>query len=490
MKKILSPALALVIALSMLLVCLSLSGCAGTGGDENGNENGNKGDGAPLSVIANGETNYVLVRSASAGSEEKSIVSDLRTDIRMNTAVMLDVVDDNGEIEEGKGKLIVGSTGLPETADAASALGENQFRFLAVGDSVVIAASNSSCLDLAVDTFVTEYVKSDGITVPSNLDRTWQCEMQVNTRTVANPINDEGDDPDVVEHNGTYYYCWSGGNGVYVSKADSLDKISKSGGVKVYTAPSGTMYSSEYWAPELHYLDGNWYIYVAADDGNDINHRMYVLKGTSQDPTRPFKMVGKISDPSDKWAIDGTVVFIKNEMYFVWSGWSGDNDFGNQKIYIAHMSDPTAIDGKRVQLSAHENSWEGGVNEGPYALYANDTVYIVYSANGSWSDDYCLAYLKFTGTTPLRASSWEKSGSPILSKSTTAYGPGHASIVQLADGSYWLVYHANLESGTGWSGRSVWIQPMTFKSNGDPKSLYPKKSVEFPIVKWVVSGEI
>ena len=42
---------------------------------------------------------------------------------------------------------------------------------------------------------------------------------------------------------------------------------------------------------ELHYLDGAWYVYVAMDDGNNKNHRMYVLKGTdSKDPTKPFKV--------------------------------------------------------------------------------------------------------------------------------------------------------------------------------------------------------
>ena len=44
------------------------------------------------------------------------------------------------------------------------------------------------------------------------------------------------------------------------------------------------------WAPELHFIQGAFYIYVAmAKNGNNAEHRMYVLKGRSTtDPTQPF----------------------------------------------------------------------------------------------------------------------------------------------------------------------------------------------------------
>lgn len=71
----------------------------------------------------------------------------------------------------------------------------------------------------------------------------------------------------------------------------------------VWRPEQGTAYSQELWAPELHYIDGAWYIYVAADDGNNANHRMYVLKSTSGDPTKAFEFVGKISDSTDKWLL-------------------------------------------------------------------------------------------------------------------------------------------------------------------------------------------
>ena len=47
---------------------------------------------------------------------------------------------------------------------------------------------------------------------------------------------------------------------------------------------------------------------MAADNGDNATHRMYVLEGTSQDPQQPFVLKGKIAAPSDRWAIDGTVL--------------------------------------------------------------------------------------------------------------------------------------------------------------------------------------
>lgn len=270
-----------------------------------------------------------------------------------------------------------------------------------------------------------------------------------------------GADPWFYEHDGRYYYCYSLGNGIGVKSADSLAALWDAEGRRVYTAPADTMYSTDYWAPELHYLDGRWYIYVAADDGANENHRMYVL--SCDTPDGEFVMAGKITDPSDKWAIDGTVLEYNNELWFIWSGWENDSD-GQQNLYIAHMSDPTHIDGGRVRISTPSRKWEKNgmpINEGPEILYHGTKVFLVYSASGSWTDDYCLGMLTLTGA-PDSALGWVKSPAAVFSKAETAYGPGHCSFVT-SGGVDYIVYHANVESGTGWGGRSVRIQPFSYR---------------------------
>ena len=478
MKKI----TAILLCLAMLLSALALTGC---GEDEE------KKPAAETVDLNDGSTPlYAIIRGADASSAARSAISSFRLNIREKTTAMLELKTDADEKLAGLHEIIIGETNREKSTGAASTLGEDQFRIVMMEDDLVIAASNDNCLALALDTFEKEYVKDGKVSVPSDLDRSWQCGAEYTYKEIKNPMNDGANDPFVTYHDGYYYYCWSSGTGVNVSKAKTLDKVSYNGGVNVYTAPGGTNYSGEYWAPELHYIDGSWYIYVAADDGNDVNHRMWVLKGTDEDATRPFKMVGKIYDSTDKWAIDGTVLHLNDQLYFVWSGWAGDNDGGNQKLYIAHMSDPCTIDTKRVMISSPSYSWEGPLNEGPFAATYNGNTYIFFSGNGSWTDDYCVGYLKLTGNDPLKAKSWTKCSTPILSKTTGAYGPGHCSITVAADGTPWIVYHANKEAGTGWKGRSFWLQELKFNDKGDPKRITPAKTVKIPAAKWVVQNEI
>ena len=310
-----------------------------------------------------------------------------------------------------------------------------------------------------------------------------ETDVSITYKPVQNPIHDGGGDPWVVEHDGAYYYCYSAGNGVSVAKVPSIAELAMNGN-RVYTAPEGTMYSKEYWAPELHYINGAWYIYVAADNGNNETHRMYVLRGTTQDPTDPFEMVGQVTDPTNKWAIDGTVMQLDGELYFIWSGWEGDVNVA-QNIYIAHMSDPCTIDSERVCLSVPEYSWEMNgqpyINEGPAVLQHDGRTFLVYSASGSWTDYYCLGMLTLTGDDPMDVNSWEKATKPVFrNKPHVCYGPGHNSFCQAPDGSVWMIYHGNLVSGTGWQGRSVWIAPVTFEEDGTPEFGRPQFEVQFP----------
>ncbi len=308
---------------------------------------------------------------------------------------------------------------------------------------------------------------------------------KMQTVTVHNPVCPTGADPWVIRHNGVYYYCYSGGQSVWVSAVPSLADLGKGAAKQVFSAPPHTAYSAEYWAPELHYLQGEWYIYVAADDGHNETHRMYVLKGTSQDPTDPFEWVGQITDPTDKWAIDGTVLTVNGTLYFVWSGWEGDVNVV-QHLYIARMQDPQTIDSPRVLLSSPVYPWEQIgrplINEGPTALYHGDRVFLVYSASGSWTDDYCLGLITLTGEDPVDPACWTKCDRPLFQKRDgVAYGPGHASFTEADDGSTVMVYHANLAAGTSWGGRSVWLHPLAFDAEGYPCPDHPAREVTLPL---------
>ena len=66
---------------------------------------------------------------------------------------------------------------------------------------------------------------------------------------------------------------------------------------------------------------------------------------------------------------------------------------------------------------------------------------------------------------------WVKEKKPVFEKTDTVFGPGHCSFTTVSENNKendWIVYHANLVSGSGWRGRSVWIQPFGWSENDEP----------------------
>lgn len=192
--------------------------------------------------------------------------------------------------------------------------------------------------------------------------------------------------------------------------------------VTVFRPPPRAAYERELWAPELQRIRGRWYIYFAASDGVNANHRMYALQAAGGNPQGSYVLKGR-GDGSDRWAIDGVALELGGKLYFVWSGWPEAKGDCPQVLYIAAMRDPWTIVGTRHLIAAPEHAWERAVApllEGPEPLVPRGSMHIVYSAGASWSDDYALGLLSYRGGDPLRASSWLKQPLPVFAKNVDA----------------------------------------------------------------------
>lgn len=201
---------------------------------------------------------------------------------------------------------------------------------------------------------------------------------------------------------------------------------------------------------------------------------MYVLHNENANPFQGTWTLTKISDPTnDQWAIDGIVLKNKNRLYFVWSGWDSTSKTTDQSIYIAPMDTPTHINGKRVKIAKPEFSWETNttpmVNEGPEIIVKNNTISLVYSGSGSWTDSYALGMVNANVDADLlNPSSWTKKPEPIFKSGNGLFGPGHHSFTKSPDNTEdWIVYHTARWQGSGWT-RNIRAQEFTWNNDDTP----------------------
>ncbi len=141
-------------------------------------------------------------------------------------------------------------------------------------------------------------------------------------KTFTNPLLPSGADPWVTFHDGYYYYMNTTGHNITLWKTKNITNLKSAEKKVVWVPPSTGPYSKELWAPEIHYLQGKWYVYFAADSGNNFDHRIYVIENAARDPLQgTWVMKGELNLPENKWAIDASIFENKGKLYVIWSGW-------------------------------------------------------------------------------------------------------------------------------------------------------------------------
>ncbi|KAJ8961812.1 hypothetical protein NQ318_021427 [Aromia moschata] len=241
----------------------------------------------------------------------------------------------------------------------------------------------------------------------------------------TNPIALKAPDPWMVYYNGYYYLVattWS--NDIGIRKASKLSGLKDVENTVVHTIDGRVM-----WAPEIHLIDGRWYLFYcacAADTEGNRCHRNHVVQSASDDPMGPYTfMADFVDDTNDVEELDPSYIIINDQQYLLGSY------FGKtQNLYIRPMANPYTPTGPKYLLSSPTYDWEkegSTVNEGPEPLYHDGRVFVVYSASACRTANYTLGLLEFVGTDPLNSTHWEKYPEPVFQRSEEnhVYGPGH-----------------------------------------------------------------
>jgi GH43 family beta-xylosidase len=249
---------------------------------------------------------------------------------------------------------------------------------------------------------------------------------------------------------GTYYFIATAPefDRIEMRKAATINGLADAEPVVVWHRHASGPMTYNIWAPELHRIDGKWYIYFAAGHSDNRWHiRMFALSNASEDPTQgSWVEEGQIETQRDAFALDATVFEHRGEHYYVWAESTGPDI--NSGLIISKMKDPVTLTGQQVVITEPEYEWERhmyNVNEGAAVIKRNGKIFITFSASAT-DHNYAMGLLWADEDADLMdAASWNKLPMPVFytNEELNRFGPGHNSFTLAEDGKTDLmVYHA------------------------------------------------
>jgi GH43 family beta-xylosidase len=258
-------------------------------------------------------------------------------------------------------------------------------------------------------------------------------------------------DPHIVKHtDGWYYFTASvpAYDQVILRRAQTIQGLQDAEEVVIFQQKDSGVGSGFIWAPELHWIDGKWYVYVAVGADDKWRIRPLVLEGTGENPLEAeWVEKGLIETNWDTFSLDATTFTANGVRYLVWA--QNDPNWGdtNTALLIAPLINPWTLKLPAVAITYPDLPWERighNVNEGAYVIKRNGTIFLTYSASAT-DHNYCVGLLTAAETSDLMDPlSWKKSQEPVFvsNSETSQWGPGHNSFTVSEDGlSDLFVYH-------------------------------------------------
>lgn len=261
----------------------------------------------------------------------------------------------------------------------------------------------------------------------------------------TNPVQGERDSPDpgVLYYGGAYYAVTTEGWDSHyfpIWKSTTGTNFTQVGWV--FPTPPKWTVCCDYWAPELHIINGNFLVYFTARSNN---HMLAIGSATSSNILGPYVDRGSpLVTNASEGVIDATVLKDGASNYIVYK--VDGNAHGHQTELWAALLDPTGMKvvGQPIYLMRNDQSWEHGIIEGQWFVNQNGKYYLFYSGCGYSNDCYAVGVAM--ADHPLGPYT-KNSNNPILKtrnpKTSKSWeGPGHCSVVQSPEGRWLMFYHA------------------------------------------------
>ncbi|UKM66111.1 family 43 glycosylhydrolase [Flavobacteriaceae bacterium GSB9] len=296
-----------------------------------------------------------------------------------------------------------------------------------------------------------------------------------------NPLAEKRADPWVHKADDGFYYLIATVpeyDKIVLRKANSINGLKDANEKVLWEKHKKGVMGHHIWAPELHQIDGVWYIYFAAAEAENIwNIRMWVLSNHSKDPMKgQWKEEGQIKTDIESFSLDATTFTHNNKRFMIWAQNVRGGIHGTALV-LSEMASPTELTGPELVITEPEFSWERmkyNVNEGPAVIKRNGKIFVTYSASAT-NHNYCLGLLWIDENADLLdASNWHKSPGPVFytNEDLKRYGPGHNSFTTSEDGTTdVMIYHAR-----------------DYKEIKGHELSDPNRATRARVIKWTPSG--
>ncbi|MBT2414655.1 glycoside hydrolase family 43 protein [Streptomyces sp. ISL-12] len=267
-----------------------------------------------------------------------------------------------------------------------------------------------------------------------------------------NPLVRNRADPHINRHTDGYYYFTATApeyDRIVLRRSRTINGLATAAESVIWTKHATGDMGAHIWAPEIHRIDGKWYVYFAAAPAESVwDIRIWVLENTHPNPLRgTWAEKGQLKTAWETFSLDATTFTHRGTRYLAWAQHEPDMD-NNTALWLSEMANPWTLTGPQVRLSTPEYDWECvgfKVNEGASVIVRNGRVFMTYSASAT-DANYCMGLLTADADDDLMdPASWTKSPVPVFTSNDTTgqYGPGHNSFTVAEDGrTDVLVYHA------------------------------------------------
>ena len=291
-------------------------------------------------------------------------------------------------------------------------------------------------------------------------------------------------DPFVIQHDGRYYLFGTNASNEGFKCWESTDLVHWKEKGWAYRETDDSWAKSHYWAPEVEFYRGKFYMTYSAMNKASDPPRLLIALAVSDRPEGPYRDLHAPWFDFGYSAIDGHI-FVDDDgkpyLYFSRNGSQDGYSFGIM-YGVALADDLSKPIGEPVKLMEADQPWEkvryaeNRCNEGAFVLKHGGRYYMTYSANHTGFPHYGIGYA--TADKPLGP--WMKAKeNPIAATNLDigVSGPGHSCITSSPDGTeMFIVYHTHADAEKPSGDRVVNIDRIGFDESGKLKITGPTRS--------------